>query len=394
MLECEKLSHDVIDEKEHENNVMSKIKEIKQEAEMKIKTISDHVSYVKKQMQKIKDAMSVCKSEIEKTHMEAVARLAERKKTLLKECDEHESALLQKLDALAKKDNKLVSSLSNASELVSNGVKGVGTGQMMEAHETLCDRLKDILKIDDPDLSEATAITERGEGLYFNEKHNDFDLGELQVVKWKEKINVKISKYEMWGTAPTPDGRMAVGCDKPGGIKLYSAEGELQQTVLEDVDIRRILFLSDGRCVVRDWSYNISLYKPEWKKLDVRFDSLNETGGGLAVDCDDLIYVGYRMSKKIRVFTPSGGKAIREISCGGYEPWQISVMEPSKMLVVRVQNKDIRLLDQQGKEMHSVAKDSHTYTLHATVCKDGTILSLQPLTWSKTESVSSSTRVS
>ena len=82
MLECEKLSHDVIDEKEHENNVRSKINDIKQEAEMKMKTISDHVSYVKEQMQKIKDAISVCKSEIEKAHRDAVAKLAERKKTL------------------------------------------------------------------------------------------------------------------------------------------------------------------------------------------------------------------------------------------------------------------------------------------------------------------------
>ena len=287
----------------------------------------------------------------------------------MKECEEHESALLEKLDVLAKKD--LVSSLSNGSALVRNGVKGLGTGHIMHAHDTLCDRVNDLLKTEDPDLSEATAITERGEGLHFNKKKDDIGLGEIQVVKWKEKIRVKLSK-SMHGTAPTPDGRMAVGYGE-GGIEINSNESELQQTVLGDVKIHRMAFLSDGRCVVRDWLFDISLYTPEWKKLDVRFDSLNEYGGQV-VDCDDLIYVGYGMTKKIQVFTPSGGKAIREISCGGYSPWQISVMEPSKMLVVITQDGDIKLLDQQGKEVHSVAKDSNTFRLCATVCKDGTIV--------------------
>ena len=102
---------------------------------------------------------------------------------------------------------------------------------------------------------------------------------------------------------------------------------------------------------------------------------INE-GGGLAVDCDDLIYVGYWNTKKIRIFTPLGGNAIREISCGGYEPWQIFVMASIKMLVVGTQDSDIRLLDQQGKEVYSVANDCNcdTCALYVTVCKDGTII--------------------
>ena len=38
------------------------------------------------------------------------------------------------------------------------------------------------------------------------------------------------------------------------------------------------------------------------------------------------------------------------------------------------ENNDISLLDQQGKEVHSVAKDCDTYRLYATVCRYGTIL--------------------
>ena len=169
---------------------------------------------------------------------------------------------------MAEKDSELLSSLGDARDLVDNGVKALGTGHIMEAHETLCDRLKDILKIGGPDLSEATSITKRGEGLYFNKKHVDLDLGDVEMgeVKWVKKISVELSK-NMCGTAPTPDGRMAVGSNE-GGIEIYSAEGELQQTALEDVCINRLAFLSDGRCVVLD--YDVSLYTPEWEKLDVK----------------------------------------------------------------------------------------------------------------------------
>ena len=60
---------------------------------------------------------------------------------------------------------------------------------------------------------------------------------------------------------------MAVGTDS-GGVKIYSANGQLEQTVLKDVQIRRMCFLSDGRCVVRDLNYSvISLYTPDWEKI-------------------------------------------------------------------------------------------------------------------------------
>ena len=105
--------------------------------------------------------------------------------------------------------------------------------------------------------------------------------------------------------APTPDGKMTVGYYE-GGIDIFSTDGELQQTVLQNTKIGKVAFLSDGRCVVRAKNYfAISLYTPKWEKLDVMFDSLTEVGC-LAVDCDDLIYVGYWKAKKIQVFTPSG----------------------------------------------------------------------------------------
>ena len=239
----------------------------------------------------------------------------------MRECDNHESALLEKLDKLVQKDNELVSRISNAWELIGNDIRDSGTRYQ--------DTLKELLKTKDPNLSEATVITRRGELTHFKKKQVDLDLGEVHEgeMKWKQKTRVKLSN-SMCGTASTPDGMMAVGYDT-GGIEIYSAEGELQQAVLKDVKSWKLGFLSDGRCVVRDTYHAISLYTSEWDKLDVRFDSLIE-GGCLAVDCDDLIYVGHWNAKKIQIFTPSGGKAIREISFTGLQQRQLFVMGSSK----------------------------------------------------------------
>ena len=129
-------------------------------------------------------------------------------------CDNHESALLEELDKLVQKDNELVSRISNARELMDNIFQDLGT----PCHDTL----KDLLNTTDPNLSEATAITRRGQTLYFNNKLVYPDLGEVHKsvypdlgevhrgeMRWTKEISVKISK-SLNGTAPTPDGRMAV----------------------------------------------------------------------------------------------------------------------------------------------------------------------------------------
>ena len=295
--------------------------DLEKNAEIKIKRLIEHAEYVNQQKEKVKEAISACRGEVQKAHDEAVAKLGERRSALLRECDNHESALLEKLDKLVQNDNESVSRINNARELKGNGTR---------YHDTL----NDLLKTKDSNLSEASAITRRGDMLHFNKKQVDLDLGEVHEgeIRWKEKLCVELSN-SMSNMAPTPDGRMAVGYGA-GGIAIYSAEGEQQQTVLQNVRYAKVAFLSDGRYAVRDMSGEISLYTPGWKKLAVRFDSVKDYGS-LAVDCDDLIYLGYWNAKKIQVFTPSGGKAIREISCVDYKPNQISVMEPSKILVVR-----------------------------------------------------------
>ena len=77
----------------------------------------------------------------------------------------------------------------------------------------------------------------------------------------------------------TPDGRMAVGCGT-GGVEIFSADGQHQQTVLKDAKICGVGFLSDDRYVILHGSNNITLYTLEYTKLNVMFETLSHDEGG------------------------------------------------------------------------------------------------------------------
>ena len=208
ILVCEKKTHDIIDEGDYTNSVKTMIKKLQKKADSKISLNSKHADNINEQTQKVREVIQARKSEVKKAHDEAAARLAERQRVLLQECDKYESVLLEKLNTLAEKCKEFMLRISNASELVGYGFKTLGTGHVMEAHYALCDRLEDILKMDDPDSSEAIAITKRGEGLYFNKIPDDLYIGNVQVseFKWKEKTCVKLSRYRLLARHPHPTG--------------------------------------------------------------------------------------------------------------------------------------------------------------------------------------------
>ena len=352
--------------------------ELQKKAEIKIAKIIKHAECIDQEKQRVNETVSACRGEIEKACEEAVAKLVERKAALLHICDDHESTLQEKLNKLAVKDNDVVSSLRNALKLIPDCVKASGTGDMGNAYDTLCESMTDLLKANDSDLSEATAITRRGHMLNFIKKRIDLNFGEVEAVEWKLKSEVELSAKDniLIGIAPTPDGLMAVG-SHTGGIELFSADGVLRQKVLDNYEMRRITFLSDGQCVVRDTNNHITLYTTKWKEREVRFGTLSsEEGGsgGLAADGDDNIYVGFRKMKKIQVFSSAGGRAIKEIACDGYEPCQLLVLEPSKVLVVVTEVPNVlHVIDDRGTILHEVTKDKGTIMFPA-VCRDGTVL--------------------
>ena len=169
----------------------------------------------------------------------------------------------------------------------------------------------------------------------------------------------------------TPDGRMAVGC-WTGGVEIFSADGQLQQTFLKHVDICGVGFLSDDRCVILDCLNNITLYTLEYKQLNVMFETLGDYECGfsdLTVDSDDLIYVGYWDAQKIQVFSPAGGKAIREIPCDGYKPQQITSYNDH---LITVSDDTVRLIYKQGVVKYKLAKLDED--LYPAVSQGNTIL--------------------
>ena len=122
-----------------------------------------------------------------------------------------------------------------------------------------------------------------------------------------------------------------------GGTQIFTPDGQHQKTILKDVKVRGLGFLSGARFVVRNTKNILNIYTEHCERIDVTFETLSsdEGGiGGLTVSSDDYIYVSYKKPKKIQVFHQGGGKAVKEISCEGCEPVQLFAMNKIKRLVV------------------------------------------------------------
>ena len=192
-----------------------------------------------------------------------------------------------------------------------------------------------------------------------------------QIVNAVAKNIALPTKDSMCTMVSTPDGRMAVGC-RTGGVEIFSAEGQLQQTFIQQVEISGVGFLSDDRCVILDCLNNITLYTSQYTKLNVMFETLSNYECGfsdLTVDSDDLIYVGYLDAQKIQVFSPADGKAIREIPCDGYTPQQITSYNDN---LITACDDTIRLIDKQGVVKYKLTKLGED--LYPAVSQGNTIL--------------------
>ena len=116
--ECQEEGH-VIDEQEARDD----IEKLLEEAKEKIKTVLEHADYVDEQKEKVKEAVGVCRDDIEKAHEEALARLEAKRIARLEACERQEAAMLDSLDEAVDRDNELVSSLTSACTMAGKGVK-------------------------------------------------------------------------------------------------------------------------------------------------------------------------------------------------------------------------------------------------------------------------------
>ncbi|XP_071496569.1 uncharacterized protein [Diadema antillarum] len=360
----------------HEENLKENIKKLQDRAKSKKTTIENHIDFIKTQRNEITNMMRRLNDDIDKTYEEYMQLLSARREALKCQVKRLSEKFEKELQTMEEESRQTVSHVNAMEELVTNGMKVPLEKDALFAHDTLCENLKSFLERDDPDNQSLKGVVERAQEISFRTeaKVNELRLGELRDYTWDVKADVELLvKGSMTCTTRAPDGKMAVGsCE--GGIHLYSPDGELQQTVLKDVRVWGIEFLSDGQSVVRDTGNNISLYTPQWGELDVTFETMgNNKGGygGFTVDRDDNIYVGYWDSKKIQVFTKQGGKAVMEILCDGYEPLQLVSFHTTRKLIL-TELSSVVCLNGQGKKEKVLMKEG--VCAFPAVCRDDSVI--------------------
>ncbi|XP_072163318.1 E3 ubiquitin-protein ligase TRIM45-like [Diadema setosum] len=362
----------------HEEKLMENIKELQERAKSKKTTIENHIDFIKTQRDEITNMMRKLTNDIDETYDEYMQLLSARRDALKCEVKRLSEKFEKKLKVTEEESHHTIYQMNAMEELVSNGVKVPLEKDSLFAHDTLCENLKSFLGRDNPDDQSPRGVAERAQKISFRRyvKVNELYLGELEGYMWDVKVDVELPITDsMDCMTRAPEGKMAVGSWQ-GGIHLYSPDGELQQSVLKDVRVRNIGFLSDGRSVISDTDSKMSLYTPQWEKLDVTFETMSydEGGfGGLTVDRDDNIYMSYWIPKNIQVFTPQGDKAVREIMCDGYTPIQLFSFHTTEKLICTVRNDTaVFCLDSKGKKENVLKKEG--MDPYPAVCRDDSVI--------------------
>ncbi|XP_054768609.2 tripartite motif-containing protein 2-like [Lytechinus pictus] len=347
--------HQVMEAAAYERRHRESIEEIKSKVDEKQACFQKYLDFIDEQMKLVGSTKKECIDDINNAYDDAVRQLAERRNILLGEAKEKTEEVEKNLEGMKTSAQKYINQLTTIADMVTNKTKIPFDMDTLAAHDTLCEEIREAFDQEDPDYEKPRKSSKKGKSVGF-ERHvrkDERDLGKIVNVVAKDvELPTKNSMNTM---VSTPDGRMAVGC-VTGGINIFSSDGELQQTILKDVAILAVGFLSDGRCIVINSVHEFTLYTPEYVKLNVMFESMGIDEGGfpnLIVGCDDLIYVSYRKAHKILVFSAAGGQAVREIPCTGYTPGQIASYDDT--LLVKTGD-TLRLIDKEGVVQHTLTK--------------------------------------
>nr|XP_054762010.1 uncharacterized protein LOC129268482 [Lytechinus pictus] len=397
MIEHKDEGHQVVEGAAYEDKHVKNIEDLKSKVDKQQSCFQKYIDFINEQRKSVDNAKKQCTGDINKAYDDAVRQLREKRESLLREVKETTEGVEKELESMQTTAMKHINQLTTMAEMVTNKIKIPLDMDTLAAHDTLCEALREVFDQKDPDYEQPKKSGIKGKSVKFKRNVGVDELGLGKIVNVVERNdalptnktfdekdvslptynvdNVKNAplpaKDSMNVMVSTPDGRMAVGC-WTGGISIFSPDGKLQQTVLNDVKIYGVGFLSDGRCVVIDASHIMTLYTPEFTQLNVMFKTLSRDEGGisdLTVDGDDLIYVSYRKAMKILVFSTAGGQAIREIPCNGYVPVQITSYHGSLITKSHV---TIRLIDKQGAVQHELNKPGSD--LYAAVSQWNTIL--------------------
>eukprot|EP00057_Strongylocentrotus_purpuratus_P024178 XP_011678652.1 PREDICTED: E3 ubiquitin-protein ligase TRIM56-like [Strongylocentrotus purpuratus] len=364
--------HRVSEAAVYESSHVKSIEDLKSKSDKKRSCFQKYVDFIDEQKDHVSNVEKQCTDDIQKAFEESVQQLTKKKEILIGEVKGRTEGVVKELDEMKKSAQEHITHLTTIADVVTNKTKTkipLDT-DALAAHDTLCQDLQEALVQEDPDYKQPRQSSKKGKRVSFkrNVGVDEKALGKIvNAIAKNIALPTKDSMNDMVGT---PDGRMAVGCDTDG-VEIFSADGQHQQKVFEDVEICGVGFLSDDRTVLLDGN-NITLYTLEYTKLNIMFETLSDDKGefpSLTVDVDDQIYVSYRKAKKIQVFSPAGGKAIREIPCDGYIPGKI--INYNDYLITE-SGGTIRLIDKQGVLQYQLTKPGDYLT--AAVSQDNTIL--------------------
>eukprot|EP00057_Strongylocentrotus_purpuratus_P017456 XP_011671930.1 PREDICTED: tripartite motif-containing protein 45-like [Strongylocentrotus purpuratus] len=339
--------HRVIEAAVYESSHMKSIEDLKSKADKKLACFQKYVDFIDEQKDRVSNVKKQCTHDINKAFEESVRQLTEKKEILIGEVKGSTEGVEKDLDEMKKSAQEHITHLTTIADMVTNKTKIPLDMDALAAHDTLCQDLQEALIQEDPDYKQSIQSSKKGKSVSF-QRNGGVDEKALGKIVNAVAKNIALPNWNgMDDMVGTSDGRMAVGC-WTGGVEIFSADGQHQQTVFKYAKIYGLGFLSDDRVVLLDSLNNITLYTPQYTQLNVMFETLSNDKGefpSLTVDSDDQIYVSYREAKKIQVFSPAGGKATREIPCDGYIPWQITNYID---YLITESGETIRLIDKQG----------------------------------------------
>ncbi|XP_030847346.1 E3 ubiquitin-protein ligase TRIM32-like [Strongylocentrotus purpuratus] len=354
-------AHTILEAGAHEKN---NIEELASKAKAKIRNVDNYVTFVVDKRKRVHNVHEQLNDEIDDTFEESVQKLRKIRTVLKNEVGQKLGKLESSLGDMEESGRKQLDQIKTARDLVKNGLHIPLQTEAFTSHKAKCQTLEELLSQIGPDVELPRRTAEEGERVGFRSLGSDgLQMGQLRQKesKWMYREDSLPLRNAMGGMAISPNNEMAVGF-YGGGIVMYSSECIMQDIVLKSVQVNALHVMPDGGYVIRDSNNKIVLYTELLEKLDVTFETIDVAKGGwlggLIVDKDGLIFIAYNECKKIQVFKPEGGKAIRKIKCNGLNPWQMFAMKSSQAIVVKNGWDTVHVInDVSGAIIHSISKD-------------------------------------
>ena len=274
VLEHTRQGHQILEAYEHEGGLRTNIKELNGQAGIRRTTLQQYVAYIKEQRQHVQEVLQQLHGTIDTAFEESVHKLQQRRDILKAEVKLRIDELEETLQGMEAVGDRLVVQVDAGCSLINHGLDACLEGEALLVHQTLCQEMQGIVKLKNPDYKPPMLTSKRGDKINFkrNSGANELELGQIQVSEWAVKHAEFPNKSGITAMVALPDGTVALASSR-GGISFFSDKGLIQRSVMNNMKIREMQFLSDGRFIHRDKANIISMFSPHYDLLQhMRFE--------------------------------------------------------------------------------------------------------------------------